>query len=310
MDMVEVDGVELCYELAGNAADPLIVLVNGLGRPHVSWDRPFVELLVEEGFAVLVFDNRDCGRSTRFDDSPPFDLAAAARRDRSVVRYTLDDMADDLASLLRALGLGPANLVGVSMGGMIAQTLTIRHPELVTSLCSIMSTTGARDKGVPSEAALPMLTTAAPTDRDGFVEHELANYRIIGSEPPLRDEAWQRAVFERLWDYGRYPAGLGRQLMAIVASGDRTEQLRSVDVPTVVIHGTIDELVTPNGGEATADAIRGARLVMIEHMGHELPPAVWPRVVAEIVTNCELADGRTAVDRRTARPERTETVER
>ncbi len=292
VERVRVGDIELCYELHGDRADPLVVLVSGLGRSLAGWDEGFVELITSGGFSVLVFDNRDCGRSTILHDSPRFDFAAALRGDRSVVRYTLDDMADDTAGLLRALGVGAAHLVGLSMGGMIAQMVAVRHPERVCSLCSVMSTTGARDAGTPTREARAVLTRRPPSGRDEFVAQELENSRITGSHGALVDEAWRRRKFERIYDYGVHPDGTGRQLMAIVASGDRTAALGAISVPTLVVHGEVDTLVGVSGGQATTAAVPGARLMVIPDMGHELPPKVWPELAAAIVANARSGEER------------------
>jgi len=290
MSRVRVGDVELCYELLGAPADPVVLLVAGLGRPLVGWDDELCDLVVSEGFRVLRFDNRDSGRSTSIDASPPFDLATA-RRGADAVAYTLDDMADDAAGLLGALGIADAHVVGTSMGGMIAQTLALRHASRLRSLCSIMATTGAPDVGLPTPEAMAVVAKPMPTDRQGFVDNELANYRVIGSRALLIDEEWRRRRFERIFDWGIDPAGQGRQVMAIVASGDRTAALSSVALPTLVVHGEVDTLVTPSGGEATARAVPGARLLVVPDMGHEIPPATWPTVVGAIVANARRDDG-------------------
>lgn len=291
VDRAQVGAIELCYDLVGRAGDPLIVLVNGLGSSLATWDERFLRRFTDEGFAVLRFDNRDSGRSTILEDSPRFDLGAAHRGDRSVATYTLDDMADDTAGLLRVLGLGPAHLVGVSLGGMIAQMTAVRHPASVRSLCSIMSTTGARDVGMPTPDAGPVLVRPPAKDRDGYIQGELENHRIIGSsDPRLIDEDWRRAKAGRLWDHGINPRGTGRNLMAVAASGDRTASLGAIDVPTLVVHGDADPLIASTGGEATARAIPGARLLVIPGLGHELPPAVWPEVVAAVVANARAGE--------------------
>lgn len=286
-----VGEVDLCYEL-DDGDGPVLVLVNGLGRPHVGWDPRFLDLLRAEGFRLLCFCNRDAGRSTVLDDAPPFDLGAALRADRSVVTYTLDDMADDTAGLLQALGVDGAHLLGTSMGGMIAQMVAVRHRGLVRSLASIMSTTGARGVGIPTPEAAELLRKKAPEGRDAYVTQELENQRIIGSRGALVDEQWRRRLFERVYDHGVHPQGTGRQLMAIVASGDRTAALARISAPTVVVHGEVDTLVAPSGGVATAEAVPGARLVMIPDMGHELPPSAWPDVVAAVIANARAADAR------------------
>lgn len=291
MDRATVGSVELCYDLVGRPGDPLVVLVNGLASSLVTWDERLLTLFVDEGFAVLRFDNRDSGQSTILDDAPPFDLGAAFRGDRTVVTYTLDDMADDLAGLLEVLGLGAAHLVGVSLGGMIAQTTAVRHPEAVRSLCSIMSTTGASGVGAATPDAGPVLVRPPARDRQGFVDQELENQEIVGSRAPhLVDLEWRRAKYERIYDHGVHPRGSGRNLMAVVASGDRTASLAGIGVPTLVVHGDADPLIDPSGGEATARAIPGARLLVVPGLGHELPPGVWPELVAAVVANARAGE--------------------
>lgn len=289
MDRVAVGDVELCYELLGAAGDPVVVLIAGLGRQLIGWDDDFCALIVAEGFRVLRFDNRDAGRSTSMAAGPGPDLGAIRRGDRDAVAYTLDDMAGDTAGLLGALGIGDAHVVGTSMGGMIAQALAIGHPARVRSLCSIMSTTGAPGVGLPTDEAMAVVMRRPPADRHDYVTTELANTRVIGSRGALVDEAWRRGRFERFYDRGLNPAGVGRQIMAIVASGDRTAALAGVRAPTLVVHGDVDTLVALDGGEATARAVPGAQLLVVPDMGHEIPPATWPGVVAAVVANARRA---------------------
>jgi len=283
-------GVELCYERRGAPPDPVVVLIAGLGRQLIGWDDAFCDLLVARGFRVLRFDNRDAGLSTHLDGGPAFDIAAARRGGRDAVAYTLDDMADDTVDLLDTLGIEHAHLVGTSMGGMIAQTIAVRHPSRVRSLCSIMSTTGAHDVAQPTPEAMAVVTRRPPTDRSGYVDFELANCRVVGSRGALVDEAWRRARFEHFFDRGIDPAGMARQIMAIVASGDRTAALGAVTVPTLVIHGDADTLVPLDGGEATARSVPGAELLVIRDMGHEIPPVAQPEVVGAIVANARRAE--------------------
>lgn len=286
MDRIRVGEVELCYDLSGDPADPVLVLVAGLGSSLATWDARFLALLHDAGFRVLRFDNRDSGQSTILDGAPRFDLRAAARLDRSVVTYTLDDLADDTAGLLDVLELSPAHLVGASLGGMIAQMTAARHPDKVSSLCSVMSTTGARDVGTARPGVGQVLTKPPATDRDGFVAGELENQELFGSaRGDLIDEQWRRDKAGRIWDHGVHPRGTGRLLMAILASGDRTEALRTIVAPTLVVHGDADGLIDVSGGRATARAIPDAELMVIPGLGHELPPAVWPEVVAAVAAN-------------------------
>ena len=288
--MLSVGDVELCCDVMGSLDDPVVMLVAGLGRSLVGWDDAFCQRLIDEGFGVVRFDNRDVGRSSRIAGAPPFDLAAARRGGRDAVAYTLEDMAGDAVGLLDVLGVDSAHLAGSSMGGMIIQTVAVHHPSRVRSLCSIMSTTGAREAGQPTPEAMTVLMQRPSDNKEDYVSTQLANYQVIGSRGALVDQAWQRGRFERFWDRGVDPAATGRQMMAIVASGDRTVGLAGVGVPTVVIHGDADTLVPLDGGRATARAVPGAELVVIEDMGHELPPAVWPQVVAALVANARRAE--------------------
>lgn len=283
------NGIEMVYEAFGDPADPTVLLIMGLGVQMLGWDAQFCELLAGRGFHAVRFDNRDVGRSTKIEGGPRPDLMAAAMGDASSASYTLDEMADDCAALLEHIDVEGAHVVGASQGGMIAQTLAIRHPGRVLSLASIMSTTGDPAVGQPHPEALPALLARPPADLQEYAEFVVGAFRIIGSpgfeadEEKLRERA--RASFER----GYYPDGTARQLLAILASGDRTEALRRLDMPTVVIHGTDDVLIDVSGGEATAAAIPGARLELIPGMGHDLPRQLWPRFVDLIAENAARA---------------------
>ena len=289
-----VNGMEIAYETFGDPADETILLIMGLGVQMLGWDEEFCRLLAARGYRVVRFDNRDVGRSTKVEGGPRPDLMAAIAGDVSSASYTLDDMADDCAGLLDVLGVQRAHLVGASQGGMIAQAMAIRHPDRVLSLVSIMSTTGEQAVGQPHPEAIPALLTSPPADRAGFVEFVVGAWRVIGSPGFQADEAALRALAGASFDRGIFPDGTGRQLLAILASGDRTEALRKLDVPTTVIHGTSDVLVDASGGRATAAAIPGARLELIEGMGHDLPAQLWPRFVDLIVENAERARARAA----------------
>jgi pimeloyl-ACP methyl ester carboxylesterase len=286
------NGIEIAYETFGDESDPTLLLVMGLGVQMLGWDERFCRQLVERGFHLVRFDNRDVGRSTHFTDAPPPNLMAAMAGDASSAAYTLEDMADDAAGLLDHLGVDAAHVAGVSLGGMIGQALAVRHPERVLSLTSIMSTTGAPGVGQPREDVLPVLLTPPPPDPAGFAEFTVGVYRAIGSPdyPPDDDavRALARASYERSYD----PFGVGRQLMAVLASGDRTAGLASIRVPTVVVHGEDDPLIGVSGGEATAAAIPDAKLVRIPGMGHDLPEQLWDTFIEEIAANAAKATER------------------
>jgi pimeloyl-ACP methyl ester carboxylesterase len=291
---VSVNGMEIAYETFGDPADPTMLLIMGLGVQMLGWDEEMCRMLAGRGFHVVRFDNRDVGHSTKVEGGPRPDVMAALAGDVSSASYTLDDMAEDCVGLLDELGVDAAHLVGASQGGMIAQTVAIRHPERVLSLTSIMSTTGESAVGQPHPEAIPALLTRPPDDRDGFVEFVVGAWKVIGSPGFDVDEEGLRARAGASYDRGIYPDGTGRQLLAILASGDRTEALRRLDVPTTVIHGVDDILIDVSGGRATAEAISGAKLELIEGMGHDMPRPVWSRLVDLITDNAGLAAARTA----------------
>jgi pimeloyl-ACP methyl ester carboxylesterase len=262
---------------------PPLLLVMGLATQMVMWEDEFCEKLAARGFWVIRFDNRDVGRSTIMRDSPVPTRLQLALRDRRGASYSLADMAADAAGLLGHLGVRGAHVVGASMGGMIAQLIAINDPERVLSLVSIMSSTGNRRVGNANPALLPLLLRRRPHDREAYLRDFIATFTAIGSRryPPGDDRL--RTLAERCWERGVHPAGAARQLAAIVTTEDRTPLLARLSAPTTVIHGDSDRLVARSGGRATAAAIPGARLVMIPGMAHDLPPALWDRVLAEIV---------------------------
>ena len=289
MPNVRANGIDIEYDECGNPGDPALLLIMGFTAQMIAWDEDFCRLLAGEGFRVIRFDNRDCGLSSKIEGGPDPDIAAAIGGDASSAAYTLDDMADDAAGLLDALGIEKAHVVGASMGGMIAQLFALRHPEKTLSLCSIMSSTGDRTVGEPTDEAMAALLQPIPQSRDEAVERGVSVNKIIGSPGFSTPESKLRERSGRAYDRQFYPAGNARQLVAIMAQSDRTEALGSVDVPTLVVHGAADPLVQPSGGEATAKAIPGAELLMIEGMGHELPEQVWPQIVEAIVANARKA---------------------
>ena len=287
--------ITLCYETFGSESDPPMLLIMGLGTQMIGWPDEFCAQLAERGFYVVRFDNRDIGRSTRIHGRPPTVGQLLARRIRPVL-YDLGDMAGDAAGLVRKLGIEPVHVVGVSMGGMIAQTFAARYPDLTRSLVSIMSNTGSRWSGQPSARIYPYLLRRAPEDRDGYIETSCRAYAAIGSTGLPFDAGRVRDMVTRSYDRGHDPEGPGRQLGAIIASGDRTAELRTITAPTLVIHGSKDPMVSPSGGRATAKAIPGSRLVTIEGMGHDLPEAAWPQLVPAIADHAHAADRAAAGD--------------
>jgi pimeloyl-ACP methyl ester carboxylesterase len=284
------NGITLCYETFGDPSAPPVLLIMGLGTQMIAWNTQFCEELAGRGHFVVRFDNRDTGRSTRLDGAPVPKLHEIALRRIGRPAYRLADMALDTVGMMDVLGLERAHVVGVSMGGMIAQTIAARHPTRVRSLTSIMSNTGARWTGQPALKTYPVLLGSSPTDRDGFIEHGLKTWTTIGSPGFARDELELRAMIELSFDRGASAAGTARQLGAIIASGDRRRELRAVQAPTLVIHGEADKLVSPSGGRATAKAIDGARLVTIPGMGHDLPRDAWPQIIGAIVQHAHGAD--------------------
>ena len=284
-----VGEIEIAYETFGDPAAPALLLVMGLATQMIAWHDDFCAQLAARGFHVIRFDNRDVGRSTAMRHLPVPTLRQLALRSKKAAGYTLSDMAGDAVGLLDQLGIDRAHVVGASMGGMIAQTIAIEHPEQVLSLASMMSNTGARLSGQPQLATYRVLLGRPPQERDAFVDHVLKVYEVIGSPGFDRDEEDLRRIARLSYDRGRNPAGSGRQLAAIIASGNRAKRLSALSVPTVVIHGTKDRLVNPSGGRATAKAIPGARLVEIEGMGHDLPRGAWPQLIEAIAGNADRA---------------------
>jgi pimeloyl-ACP methyl ester carboxylesterase len=277
-------GITLCYETIGEPADPPLLLIMGLGMQLIGWPEDFCEQLAGRGFRVIRFDNRDVGRSTHMKGRPPTPVEMVRRRIPGQ-EYTLTDMAQDTAGLLRELDAAPAHVVGASMGGMIAQTLAANHPETVRSLTSIMSTTGNRWKGQPAPMAYRFLFARPPTDREGAIARTERIFEAIGSPGLPKDLDRVRDVAARSWDRDHDRASAGRQLGAVLASGDRTADLKRITAPTLVIHGSHDKLVRPSGGKATAKAIPGAKLQIVQGMGHDIPRAAWPQIIDGIVAN-------------------------
>jgi pimeloyl-ACP methyl ester carboxylesterase len=276
---IEANGIELTYETHGDPSAPALLSIHGLGAQMTDWPPGFVDGFVAHGYHVITFDNRDQGGSTWFDEAGDPDLGALLGDPTAPVPYLIADMAADAAGLLDALGIDRAHILGVSMGGMIAQQLVIDHPRRSVTLTSIMSTPTPRT-GTPTEAAAAALLVAPAEGREAVIEQSVAGTRVIASPGfPFDEEGVRRRALVH-YDRGHHPEGTARQLAAVLASPDRTEGLRGVTVPTLVMHGADDPLVTLPGGEATAAAVPGAELWVVPGMGHDLPAAVLPELAA------------------------------
>jgi len=282
-------GIELEYDVIGEAEAPTLVLVMGFSLQMTAWDPRFCESLAARGYRVVRFDNRDVGKSTKLAHAGFPDFPRAMAGDRSAAPYGVEDMADDLGSFVVALGVPAAHVVGLSMGGFIGQETAIRHPGRVLSLASIMSSTGDRGVGQASPEAMAVLLAPPPPDRESAIDQAVSTWRVIRSPGFPFDEARIRQRTGEAWDRDHEPAGVARQAVAIMTQRDRTVDLGRLRVPTVVVHGASDPLIHVSGGEATARAIPGARLVVVPGMGHDLPQGVWPTVIDAIVDNARRA---------------------
>jgi len=286
MARARANGIEIEYERFGPESGRPLLLIMGLGGQAIMWDEGFCEALVAAGHHVIRYDNRDVGLSTKFGDAGIPNVMELMQRTAAGeavdVPYTLDDMADDAAGLLDALGLETAHVCGASMGGMIAQTLAIRHGARLRSMTSVMSTTGNPSLPSGNPEAMAVLMAPPPTNRAESLDAAVRTWRTIGSPGFPFDEQKIRDRAARLFDRSFYPEGPARQLAAVVAHGSRVESLRSVTTPTLVIHGAADPLLPLAGGRDTADAIPGASLLVIEGMGHDFPEGAWPRIIGAI----------------------------
>jgi pimeloyl-ACP methyl ester carboxylesterase len=301
MSRATANGIQIEYETFGNPSGRPLLLIFGLGAQMILWDDDLLKDLAERGHYVIRFDNRDVGLSTKFEEAGVPDLMETfgkiMRGEEIRPPYTLDDMADDAVGLLDALGIPKAHICGMSMGGMIAQTIAIRHPSRVLSLISIYSTTGNPKVPQPKLEVIGLLIAPPPKEREANVEHMLRVFKTIAGPGFPLDEKWTRKVLAESYDRCFYPPGMVRQLVAILTQGNREPALTSVKVPTLVVHGTSDPLVLVEGGKNTAKAIPGAQLMLIEGMGHDLPHGgAWPRIVEAIAVHTRL-DSLKALDK-------------
>ncbi|MEV6824673.1 alpha/beta hydrolase [Amycolatopsis sp. NPDC051102] len=282
-------GISLAYERIGDTGAEPLVLVAGLGQQLHSWPDAFCAKLAERGYEVIRFDNRDAGRSTHSRFRPPSLFGMLAGR-FPAQQYDLTDMAADTAGLFDALDIETAHIAGVSMGGMISQTTAALHPHRIRTLTSIMSTTGSRLIGRPALSTWRLMGAKPPKSREEAVESAVRMFRHIGSHGFPFDEAFVRELAGTGWDRDPTSGGVGRQLAAIMKSGNRTPLLRRITAPTLVIHGDRDRMVHPTGGAATARAIPGARLETVRGMGHDLPEGAWPTVLDLIDEHARSSD--------------------
>ena len=286
-------GIDIAYQRFGNPDAPLALLIMGVAAQSIAWPDTFCHALVERDLQVIRFDNRDVGLSTHLADAPTPDLPAVLAGDLSSVSYRLSDMAADAVGLLDVLGFEKAHVIGASMGGAIAQTMAIENLDRVRSLTSMMSTTGNRSVGQPSPDVLRELFAGPPAvTRDEVIQQALGLFRAIGSPHYPNDENEVAELAGRAYDRSFDPTGAARQAIASVASGDRTERLRHLEIPALVIHGLADRICNASGGRATAEAILGAELVLIEGMGHGLPPGLRVQLAARIAEFVWRAEGR------------------
>ena len=296
--IARANGIDICYEIFGDPKAQPMLLIMGLGAQMVLWDDDFCEQLAARSFRVIRFDNRDIGQSSKLSGgtrlSPLELLKLRFLKIPVAAPYKLTDMARDTTGLMDVLGIRSAHLVGASMGGMIAQEIAISDAERVRSLTSIMSTTGNPKGPPPTREAAALLMAPPPATKEEYLVRFAQTWKLlrVGSFP--EDEARDRDRAERIYARGLNPAGVGRQLRAILASGNRKERLRQVKAPTLVIHGTVDPLVRPEGGKDTAASIPGAKLLMIEGMGHAIPVPMWPRIIDAIATHAKGAAAKAA----------------
>jgi len=267
--------IKMVYQRFGDSSLPPVFLIMGGGAQMINWPEGFCMELASRGLHPIRFDNRDTGLSTHFNDAPIPDFLAVQSGDLSTVTYTLSDMAADTVGLMDTLGFDSVHLVGASMGGMIAQTVALEYPERVRSLTSMMSTTGDSSVGQPDWAALAKLGAPPSDDRQGFIDWQVRSLKAIGLLKYPLDESYAAENAGRAWDRDHDPLGMLRQSVAVLKSGDRTELLSSLHIPTLVIHGDSDKMVDISGGRATVVAIPGAELATFEGMGHGLPKPLW-----------------------------------
>ncbi len=289
MTKAKVNNIELEYDTFGDPTSKPLLLVMGLGAQMIFWLEEFCEQLVNQGFYVIRFDNRDVGLSTKIEKAGVPNvigaITAAQKGEQVKSPYSLEDMADDAMGVLDALNIDKAHICGASMGGMIVQLITIRHPNRVLSLTSIMSSTGNPELPQAKPEVLQLLFKPAPTEREAYIEESVKRRLILYGSGFTMDEDLARKLAGQAFDRCFYPQGMMRQLMAIIANGNRKSALAAIKLPTLVIHGGDDPLVPVEGGKDTAEAIHGSELIIIDGMGHSLPPETWTQITEAITEN-------------------------
>ena len=294
MPQANANGIQIEYDTFGDPSASPLILISGLGTQLTRWNTEFCDMLVAVGHYVVRFDNRDVGLTSKIETVPIPNfgkaMIALGKGEKVDVPYTLDDMADDTVGLMDELGIDKAHICGVSMGGMIAQTVAIRHPDRVRSMISIMSKMGTPDDLPATPEAAKVLMTPAPTERDACIENTVKNQQVIGSPGFPFNEKEVRQVAAQDYDRAFYPQGIGRQMLAITAHGNRKAALEKTVIPTLVMHGTEDPLIPMENGKMTAAAIKGAELLLIKGMGHDLPSGAWPQIVKAISQHTRKVD--------------------
>ena len=286
-EIVSANGIQICYDAFGNPNNPALLMVAGLGMQLISWHEALCTMLAERGYWVIRYDHRDTGKSTKFDEAGIPDIAPLMQGKSISVPYLLRKMAAEAVGLLDTLGVKKAHVLGLSMGGMIAQTIAIYFPERVESLISIMSTTGERSVSMPKPEGLSLIMAPPAIDLESHIQNNLIWAKANnGSAFPINKSAI-REEGKATWERGTYPPGTTRHTAAILASGSRQEALKKLTIPTLVIHGNADIIVPVEGGIATAEAIPNAKLMLIDGLGHALPPELWPEVVDAIAAHAK-----------------------
>ncbi len=282
MPNVTANGIHIEYDTFGDSSSPALLLIMGGGSQMIYWEVEFCEMLAKKGFFVIRFDNRDVGLSTKYEEAGIPDMMAAMKGEAVNLAYNLEDMADDAIGLLVALGIKKAHICGASVGGMIAQVISYCHPEYILSLTSIMSSTGNPELPQIKPDILAEVYKPVPDEREAYIEHNVNMWRKLWSPGFPFDETRLRTLMGESYDRSYYPQGMARQSAAVLAHGYRKSLIESIKAPTLVIHGDKDPFMSLEGGKETAQLIPGAKLLIIEGMGHDMPKETWPRITDAI----------------------------